>query len=270
MGKPSKKKESKISTRSPKVSTYFARETTSTAPTPENDDDTNMAPVEPATETRPQTDDETAPLTRKDFHELKQDILNSLHALVTDLMQPMQLQLTEIAKDLADTSKMAEETAELTLNLQEDLKGLHDSEKQHSARLNALENRWRQLNLKFRGLEEGLEQGKDLVQIMAEWLATVLKMEEARVLGALNFHGEKIQVLLDLSIETLDKRRSLKVFATKLYNARIRFRWSPTSDIQVFRDGTLHHVSDADTGRRLLQILKLQLTDEEEQRLLNT
>ncbi|KAL8215477.1 UNVERIFIED_CONTAM: hypothetical protein K2H54_003589 [Gekko kuhli] len=67
-----------------------------------------------------------------------------------------------------------------------------------------------------------------------------------------------------------DKRRTLKIFATKLYNARIRFRWSPTSDIQVFRDGTLHQATDAATGKQLLQLLKLQLTDEEEQRLLNT
>ncbi|KAL8222433.1 UNVERIFIED_CONTAM: hypothetical protein K2H54_076076 [Gekko kuhli] len=71
----------------------------------------------------------------------------------------------------------------------------------------------------------------------------------------------------DLSVETLEKRKSLKLFSAKLYAANIRFRWSPTSDIIVFKNGTQHLVYDASSGKDLLKICGIPITPEEESQL---
>ncbi|KAL8190354.1 UNVERIFIED_CONTAM: hypothetical protein K2H54_049060 [Gekko kuhli] len=183
---------------------------------------------------------DSAPTTKQDQVLLKDELLTAISTKVTELIQPLQTQLNELVKDLRDTSKIAENTAELALTMQDDIKTLRSSEQQHTHRPIALENRWRSLNLKFRGLDEGLE-------------------EEI-----------KVQVLLDLSAETLDKRRSLKFIASKLFHANIRFRWSPTSDINVYRNGLLHQASDVTTGKALLNSLGLKLIAEEEHTLLTS
>ncbi|KAL8178902.1 UNVERIFIED_CONTAM: hypothetical protein K2H54_057561 [Gekko kuhli] len=179
----------------------------------------------------------SAPTTKQDLVLLKEELLQAITTRVTDLIQPMQVQLAELAKDLRDTSKIAENTAELTLSLQDDVKTLRSTDQHLNSRITSLENRWRMLNLKFRGIAEGME-------------------EEA-----------KVQVLLDLSSETLDKRRSLKLFANKLFKANIRFRWSPTSDLHVYRNGLLHQASDSASGKTLLAALGLNLTEDEERAL---
>ncbi|KAL8219088.1 UNVERIFIED_CONTAM: hypothetical protein K2H54_004619 [Gekko kuhli] len=194
----------------------------------------------------------SAPSTKKDLiqlkEELKVELLNSFTSRVTELIQPIQAQLSELVKDLRDTSKIAENTAELALTLQDDVKTLRTSETQINNRLTSLENRWRLLNLKFRGIGEGMEEGKELTNFLATWLAGILGMEEgktpsivkayklgpltlarkgrpqdilaqflfpyirdrvlkeARIQGFLTCKDAKIQVLLDLSSETLDKR----------------------------------------------------------------
>ncbi|KAL8199237.1 UNVERIFIED_CONTAM: hypothetical protein K2H54_037873 [Gekko kuhli] len=104
-----------------------------------------------------------APSTKQDLVLLKEELLNSLSSRVTELILPLQTQLNELIKDLRDTSKIAENTAEIALTLQDDIKTLRSSEQQTNNRLTALENRWRSLNLKFRGMEEGLEEVEDSV-----------------------------------------------------------------------------------------------------------
>ncbi|KAL8176572.1 UNVERIFIED_CONTAM: hypothetical protein K2H54_036445 [Gekko kuhli] len=94
----------------------------------------------------------------------------------------------------------------------------------------------------------------------------VLKM--ARMKGSLLYNDQKILVLLDLSSETLDKRRKLKPVISKLNEARIRFRWSPVSDIHIYKNGLQYQASDPVTGRALLAALGIKLTRKEEEDLL--
>ncbi|KAL8220470.1 UNVERIFIED_CONTAM: hypothetical protein K2H54_047109 [Gekko kuhli] len=108
--------------------------------------------------------DDAAPSTKKDLKELKEDLLKSFTSLVTELLQPLQTQLNEMAKDLNDTSNIAENTAELNAT------------------------------------------------------------------GRANVH----------------------------------FRWSPTSDIHVHRNGLLYQASDAITGKALISSLGIKSTLEEE------
>ncbi|KAL8190618.1 UNVERIFIED_CONTAM: hypothetical protein K2H54_056457 [Gekko kuhli] len=152
----------------------------------------------------------SAPSTKNDLLLLKEELLQAIKTTVTEVIQPLQTQLNELVKDLHDTSKIAENTAEIALTLQDDVKSLRSTDVQLNTRLTALENRWRMPNLKFRGIEEGMEE------------------------------------------------------------ANIRFRWSPTSDLHVYRNGLLHQASDNGSGKALLTSLGLKLTDEEEQALLDT
>ncbi|KAL8169744.1 UNVERIFIED_CONTAM: hypothetical protein K2H54_056539 [Gekko kuhli] len=103
---------------------------------------------------------------------------------------------------------------------------------------------------------------------MQELRDTGKKAEDnAATCAALQTEEKKIIVLLDLSVETLEKRKSLKLFSAKLYAANIRFRWSPTSDIIVFKNGTQHLVYDASSGKDLLKICGIPITPEEESQL---
>ncbi|KAL8221435.1 UNVERIFIED_CONTAM: hypothetical protein K2H54_067780 [Gekko kuhli] len=91
------------------------------------------------------------------------------------------------------------------------------------------------------------------------------KTEEiAATCASLQTEEKKIIVLLDLSAETLEKRKTLKLFSAKLYAANIRFRWSPTSDIIVFKNRAQHLAYDSSSGRDLLKTCGIPITPEEE------
>ncbi|KAL8186666.1 UNVERIFIED_CONTAM: hypothetical protein K2H54_004275 [Gekko kuhli] len=69
-------------------------------------------------------------------------------------------------------------------------------------------------------------------------------------------------------IETLDKRRKLKIVTSKLNDAKIRFKWTQSSDIQVYKNGLQYNAMDGITGKALLNALGLQLSKSEEAELL--
>ncbi|KAL8221432.1 UNVERIFIED_CONTAM: hypothetical protein K2H54_067645 [Gekko kuhli] len=125
-----------------------------------------------------QEPDEEAPLTRRDLREDRQTLIKEITTLVTDLVKPLQATINDLVKEIKDTSKMMENASEMALTLQKDVQLLQTKELSTTNRITALENRWRQLNLKFRGFEEGAEQNKDLPTFMAHWLAEVLELEE--------------------------------------------------------------------------------------------
>ncbi|KAL8207133.1 UNVERIFIED_CONTAM: hypothetical protein K2H54_045637 [Gekko kuhli] len=50
-----------------------------------------------------------------------------------------------------------------------------------NAWLSAPEHHWRQLNLKLRGMAEGVQQGKDVEQFVSEWLASELELEDGQM-----------------------------------------------------------------------------------------
>ncbi|KAL8177429.1 UNVERIFIED_CONTAM: hypothetical protein K2H54_004826 [Gekko kuhli] len=95
-------------------------------------------------------------------------------------------------------------------------------------------------------------------------------LKEARAKNVLMYKDKKILVLLDLPPEVLEKRRRLKLVITKLNDARIRFCWTQTSDIQVYKNGLQFHAKDGVTGKALLSALGLQLSKEEKTDLLES
>ncbi|KAL8195858.1 UNVERIFIED_CONTAM: hypothetical protein K2H54_001067 [Gekko kuhli] len=77
-----------------------------------------MAAEHPGTDLLPSQP--TTPLTKNDLSELKEDLLNSMSTLVTKLIQPLQLSIDDLRKDLKETSTLAENASELALTLQEE------------------------------------------------------------------------------------------------------------------------------------------------------
>ncbi|KAL8172600.1 UNVERIFIED_CONTAM: hypothetical protein K2H54_001514 [Gekko kuhli] len=53
----------------------------------------------------------------------------------------------------------------------------------------------------------------------------------------------------------------------ELYEEKIRFRWSPSSDIIVYKNGTQFIASDTASGKELMKACGLSITLEEEQLL---
>lgn len=84
-------------------------------------------------------------------------------------------------------------------------------------------------------------------------------LQLARAGGPLKYKDHPIQVLLDLPPEILAKRHLLKPVTECLHENRIRFRWSPTSNILVYREGRQLRAEDIDSGKDLLTALKLRL-----------
>lgn len=84
-------------------------------------------------------------------------------------------------------------------------------------------------------------------------------LKRARSGGAMKFENHNIQVLLDLTPETLAKRHILKPVTEALRDSNIRFCWSPVSDVLVFRDGRQLHAEDVESGKNLLRALSIRL-----------
>ncbi|KAL8221111.1 UNVERIFIED_CONTAM: hypothetical protein K2H54_059407 [Gekko kuhli] len=197
-------------------------------------------------------------ISKQELVDIHKDLHRTLREAVEEIVLPLKTQFNDFMQELRDTAKKAQDNAETCATLQKEVSKLQNSETDTNLRLLALENRWRQHNLKFRGFEEGVEENKDLALFMDKVL------REARLKGKLTFKENKIIVLLDLSTETLEKRKSLKLFSAKLYAANIRFRWSPASDIVVYKNGAQHLAYDFSSGKDLLKICGIPITPEEE------
>lgn len=63
-----------------------------------------------------------------------------------------------------------------------------------------------------------------------------LVLAAARRQGVLNYKECSILAMLDLTPESLLKRKMLKPITDQLKNKNVRFRWSPTSDLVVARN----------------------------------
>lgn len=79
----------------------------------------------------------------------------------------------------------------------------------------------------------------------------------ARWQGALKY--KECKILLDLPSESLLKRNMLQPITDHLKNKNVRFRWSPTSDLIVARNGAQYGAEDLPSGRVLLEVLELPL-----------
>ncbi|KAL8202748.1 UNVERIFIED_CONTAM: hypothetical protein K2H54_024324 [Gekko kuhli] len=125
-----------------------------------------------------QTDPGMGYVTKEDIFELKFDIAKSIKEALDEKLDPINAKLNEITSDLKEASKKAEVAMELGETLQEELKLLQAREQVLTNKISSLEQRWRQQNLKFRGLDENVEGNTDLAIFMSSWLAKSLALEE--------------------------------------------------------------------------------------------
>ncbi|KAL8207723.1 UNVERIFIED_CONTAM: hypothetical protein K2H54_061004 [Gekko kuhli] len=170
-----------------------------------------------------------SPSSKKDIQDLKEDLQTFFKTSMAELLTPVQAKLDELTEGLGAAGRAAASALDTAESLQTEVMTLKRSEALLQTKISTLENRWRQFNLKFRGIEEGTEQ--------------------------------------DLSLESLEKRRLLKPFSSKLLEAKIRFRWSMTSNITVYKDGVLFQASDLKMGLLLLKNLNVVMTQEETEAL---
>lgn len=76
---------------------------------------------------------------------------------------------------------------------------------------------------------------------------------------SLHYKEHTILALLDLPPEALTKRKLLKPITDQLKSKNVRFRWSPTSDVIVARNGAQYRAEDVASGKTLLEALELPL-----------
>ncbi|KAL8185512.1 UNVERIFIED_CONTAM: hypothetical protein K2H54_053758 [Gekko kuhli] len=202
----------------------------------------------------------SAPLTKEDLSDLREDLLQAMSTMVSKLIQPIQQSIDDMRKELKETSTLAENASEMALTLQDETLELEEGIAPAIMRAQRLGPLATARNGRPRDI---------LVQFLyPRSRDKVLKLARAR--GFLLFKEQKILVLLDLSPEVLEKRRKLKIVSAKLNEAKIRFRWTPVSDIQIYKNGLQYQASDPVSGRALLAALSLKLTREEEDNLLTT
>lgn len=84
-------------------------------------------------------------------------------------------------------------------------------------------------------------------------------LSAARQQGALKYQERTVLALFDLPPESLMKRKQLKPITDHLKTKNVRFRWSPTSDLIVTRNGAQYRAEDIPSGRTLLEALELPL-----------
>lgn len=84
-------------------------------------------------------------------------------------------------------------------------------------------------------------------------------MSLARSKGHLLFHSNKIQVLQDLSSETLEARRKMKPLTSLLAKEKIKYRWQAFTKVQVIHKGASLIAHDIDSAVPLLESLDLEI-----------
>ncbi|KAL8221125.1 UNVERIFIED_CONTAM: hypothetical protein K2H54_059709 [Gekko kuhli] len=226
MGKSGGQKKKTASTKSNSVATYFRPDASPSTP------QTSSTKMAAATEPTELSDHQDSPSSKRDIQELKDDLQSFFKSSMAELLHPVHAKLEELTDGLGAAGRTAESALEMAEKVQTDVAALKRSGAIMQSKISNLENRWHQLNLKFRGITEGAEQ--------------------------------------DLAPEAIEKRKLLKPFADKLLEAKIRFRWSATSSITVYRDGSLLQASNLQTGLVLLQKLNVSLTSEETEALQGT
>ncbi|KAL8178658.1 UNVERIFIED_CONTAM: hypothetical protein K2H54_054693 [Gekko kuhli] len=185
-------------------------------------------------------------ISRQELVEIHKDLHRSLREAVEEIIQPINVQLADFMAELRETSKKADTNATICSTLQEEVRNLKNSDIETNARIIALENRWRQTNLKLRGFEEGAEENSDLATFISSWLAHVLQLEDG-VAPAI----ARAYRLGPLARAARGRPRDILI------------------NFVYPRNGTQLTAYDAASGRDLLKSCGLQLTPEEE-RLLGT
>ncbi|KAL8202289.1 UNVERIFIED_CONTAM: hypothetical protein K2H54_009015 [Gekko kuhli] len=170
MGKSGGQKEKTASTKPNSVATYFRPDASPSTP------QASISKMADATEI---SDHQDSPSSKRDIQELKDDLQSFFKSSMAELLHPVHAKLEELTDDLGAAGCETESALEMAGKVQTDVAALKRSEAIMQTKISNLENRWRQLNLKFRGILEGVEQGtKDLPLFISRWLAKELKTNE--------------------------------------------------------------------------------------------
>lgn len=84
-------------------------------------------------------------------------------------------------------------------------------------------------------------------------------LSTARAKGHLEYGKERILVLQDLSVETLEARHRLKPLTAILLKHHIQYRWSSYTKVQVLFKGVPLISENLDTGAQMLQALNIDI-----------
>lgn len=87
-------------------------------------------------------------------------------------------------------------------------------------------------------------------------------MAEARKRGFLPFYDYKIQVLQDLSADTLDTQRRLRPLTSTLTKAKVRYRWQAYTKVQIVFKGFPLTADDFGSAAKMLAHLGLEAPEE--------
>ncbi|KAL8189786.1 UNVERIFIED_CONTAM: hypothetical protein K2H54_006312 [Gekko kuhli] len=100
---------------------------------------------------------ESSLVSQQDIQELKEDLQRYFKSAMTELIQPVQTKLEELTEGLGQAFKTEESALETAIEVQQEMRQVHSAEKSLQAKILSLEGKWRQSNLKLRGIEEGAE-----------------------------------------------------------------------------------------------------------------
>ncbi|KAL8199246.1 UNVERIFIED_CONTAM: hypothetical protein K2H54_038490 [Gekko kuhli] len=82
-------------------------------------------------------------------------------------------------------------------------------------------------------------------------------LKEAMGQGFIPYKDHRIQAFPDVPQEALKIRKSLKETTARLQQENIRYRWLASGGLQVTHRGSTLHAMDEETGKALLEALKI-------------
>lgn len=104
---------------------------------------------------------------------LEADLFKKLAGLITPLTE----QITQLNLSIQATAKLAEGAMDICKAQHDDIRALQIDTESLAEKAAVMANRQRFFNLKFRGLQEKVEEGAGLTSFMATWLAGILHLE---------------------------------------------------------------------------------------------
>lgn len=113
-------------------------------------------------------------VTLMDLKAVETSIIEKL----SNLLGPVQEQLTSIKAALAETHKTAENAIELAMTVSEGSRQLQSEQEALKQKVLAMDMEARALNVKIRGLPENVETPLDLQAFITNWIATTMKLED--------------------------------------------------------------------------------------------
>lgn len=101
-----------------------------------------------------------------------------LYKKLADLIKPLTEQLTQLNLSVQATAKLAEGAMDMCAAQQENIRNLLSEANSQAEKVAILSNRQRFFNLKFRGVQENLEENSDIYSCMVSWLSDLLNLRE--------------------------------------------------------------------------------------------